>query len=184
MIFNVFLSPETISRLKTHAEPLVDTFDSVVSRALDALEKGSKLEQPRGKFDEGIPLSNPAAPPNLSYTTVHSIIFDGKVFAPNETYWNILLLAVIREAGKECSTKELKELVLGNCVIGKREENGYKFIKELNLSVQGRDANNAWRATYHVLKKIRRPVEVVFSWQNNPKAEAPGSYSSFDVKWD
>lgn len=74
------LAPATLDRLKGRAEPLVDAVDSVVNRAIDALEalNGGKSVSP----DHGLRSVNPAAPPNLAYTTVHSVVLDGKAFAP------------------------------------------------------------------------------------------------------
>src|SRR4051812_21121466 len=120
MALTVALAPETIMRLKAHAEPLVDTFDTVVNRAIDALDALNGKGAPPS--ENVIRLVNPAKPPNLSYTTVHSIILDGKRFAPSETYWNLLLLAVIREAKKKFSKEKVKELVICNSVLGKKED--------------------------------------------------------------
>jgi hypothetical protein len=169
---NVTLADETIARLKAHAEPLVDTFDSVVNRAVDALE----MLNGGGAALAGNPMRtiNPAAPPNLSYTTVHSIVLNGKRFPLGETYWNHLLLAAVREAKKTLSKEQVKELVICNNVLGKKEDNGYKYLEDVGISVQGQDANGAWKAIYHILHAIKVPVEVEFSWQDNPKAAAPG----------
>jgi hypothetical protein len=180
MTGNVTLAPGTIDRLKAHAEPLIDTADSVVNKAIDALEALSgKSVSP----DHGLRSVNPAAPPNLSYTTVHSVVLDGKSFAPAECYWNHLMLAAIREAKKKLGSKEkVKNLVLCNNVLGKKEDNGYKYLEDVGISVQGQDANGAWKTTYHVLEAIKVPVEVVFSWQDNPKAASPGIRTKFVVQ--
>jgi hypothetical protein len=66
-------------------------------------------------------------------------------------------------------------------VIGKKEDNGYKYLDGVGISVQGQDANNAWRTTYRVLKAIKVPAEVTFVWQDNPKAVAPGSAGKLTV---
>jgi hypothetical protein len=173
---NVVLAQETIDRLKGFAEPLVDTFDTVMHRAMDALEAHLSKSVQRG---DGIRKLNPENPPNLSYTTVHTIIFNGKRFAPAETYWNHLLLAVIREAAKKFPAKKLDEIIICNHVMGKKENNGYKFIQEAGLSVQGQDANGAWKAIVHIALELKMPIEVEFSWQDNPKAVAPGERAKF-----
>jgi hypothetical protein len=175
---NVTLSPETITRLKSFAEPLVDTFDTVMNRAMDALEAANS----NGVATNGAIRSlNPARPPNLAYTTVHSIIFNGKRFPPAETYWNHLLLAVIREASKKFPPKKVDELVICNHVMGKKEDNGYKYLEEAGISVQGQDANGAWKAIAHMLLELKLPLEVEFSWQDNPKAVAPGERAKFSI---
>jgi len=179
---NPLLTPETIARLKKHAEPLVDTVDSVVNRAVDALETLNGGGPP--PLVSAIKLANPAAPPNLSYTTVRSIVLNGKHFPQNETYWNLLLLAVIRIASKKVSKEKLNDLVICNHASGKKEKDGYKYLgDDVGISVQGQDANGAWKATYHIVKALKIPVEVEFRWQENPKASAPGEHAKFLVEW-
>lgn len=174
---NVTLAPETIARLKTFAEPLVDTFDTIVNRAMDALE----ILNAQGGGTDTIRVLNPAHPPNLAYTTVHSIIFNGKRFAAAETYWNHLLIAVIREASNKFPPKKIDELVICNHVMGKKEDSGYKYLEDAGLSVQGQDANGAWKTIAHILLELKLPLEVEFSWQDNPKAAAPGERAKFKI---
>jgi hypothetical protein len=176
----VTLETATIERMKAHAEPLVDTFDTVVNRALDALETQKDQTNPA----MGEKVLNPASPPNLAHTTVKSVVLNGKKFAAGETYWNSLMLAVIREAKKHLPTDKIGELILCNHLIGKKEDNGYKYLDGVGISVQGQDANNAWKTTYNVLKNIKVPVEVTFLWQDNPKAVAPGSAGKLTVAFD
>lgn len=173
----IAISLQTVARLKAHAEPLVDTFDTVINRAVDALENAN------GKgatgTDGSIPLANPAAPPNLSFTTVRSIVMNGKRFAANEAYWNHLLFAVIREAKKSLSQEKVTELIVCNHVIGKKEKDGYKYLEDVGISVQGQDANGAWKAIYHIVQALNFSVDVVFKWQDNVKASAPGEHARF-----
>jgi hypothetical protein len=91
------------------------------------------------------------------------------------------MLAVIREAKKLLSTEQVSDLILCNHVIGKKEDNGYKYLDDIGISVQGQDANNAWRTTYNILKGIKVPAEVTFVWLDNPKAVAPGSVGKLAV---
>jgi hypothetical protein len=181
MMPTVNLEASTIERMKQYAEPLVDTLDTVILRGLDAIDAMSTASS-SSPTDRVL---NPDSPPNLSYTTVKSIVFNGKRFAPGETYWNPLLIAAIREAKKKLSSKEkVQALVICNHTVGKKEDNGYKYLDDVGISIQGQDANNAWKSTYHILKEIKVPVEVEFVWQDNPKAMAPGSKGKFTVAFD
>lgn len=174
---SVPLEAATIERMKAHAEPLVDTYDTVVNRALDALEAQKEQADPI----TGVKVLNPVSPPNLAHTTVKSVVLNGKTFPAAESYWNALMLAVIREAKKLLSTEQVSTLILCNHVIGKKEDHGYKYLDGVGISVQGQDANNAWRTTYNVLKTIKVPAEVTFIWQDHPKAVAPGSAGKLTV---
>jgi hypothetical protein len=176
------IADATFERLKAHAEPLVDTIDSVINRALDALEEksGSDLH---GLTPVRNRRFNPAAPPSLAHTTVKAIELCGKLLKPNETYWNTLLIATLREAkSRGTKTEELSQLVLGNCLVGRKEDEGYRFYKDLGLSIQGQDSNAAWRATYHVASKLGLSLTVMFAWQDNPKSAFPSSTGMFVVE--
>lgn len=173
------ISEETFERLKAYAEPLVDTLDSVIHRALDALDEASGRRPPG---TEPSRIANPAAPPNLAHTTVRSIELCGRVLPPNETFWNTLLIAVLREAAKRGYPPEsLKGLLIANSVVGRKEDEGYRYFKDLGLSIQGQDSNAAWRATYHLARALDLPLKVTFSWQDNPKAAYPGNDALFVV---
>ena len=174
----VTLESSTIDRMKAHAEPLVDTYDTVINRALDALDdlKGQRA----GPGDR---LLNPASPPSLAHTTVKSVVLDGKQLPPSQTYWNALLLAAIRVCPKHLTKEQIRKLLICNFVAGKKEHDGYKYLDDVGISVQGQDANNAWKTTYHLLQAIKVPVEVTFVWQDNPKAASPGASGKLVVSF-
>jgi hypothetical protein len=179
MMPQVTLETSTIERMKGYAEPLVDTLDTVILRGLDALDMlKAKTDAPSER------VLNPESPPNLSYTTVKSIIFNGERLPSADTYWNPLLMLTIRECLKHLTKEQTRKLVLCNFVTGKKEDNGYKYLEDVGISVQGQDANNAWKTTYNILKVIKVPVELTFVWQDNPKAVSPGSAAKFKVAFD
>lgn len=177
----VTLEASTIERMKAYAEPLVDTLDTLILKGLDAIDMLSK------KADEPVSserIFNPASPPNLAYTTVKSITWKGKRLGTSETYWNPLMLLAVKELPKHMTKEEGRALILCNKFTGKKEDNGYKYVEEMGLSIQGQDANNAWKTTYNILKEIKEPVEIVFAWQDNPKAASPGAFGKFSVSFE
>jgi hypothetical protein len=169
------IAQTTFDRLQTHAVPLVDSIDDVINRALDALEVAKSVT--------GTRTINPASPPNLAYTSIKTMFFNEVEFPPAEKYWNNLLLAVIREASHTLSTADLHKLILCNHVVGQKEDNGYKWVKEAGVSVQGQDSNNAWKSTFNILKAIKANAQIIFVWQENPKAAAPGETAMLNVEW-
>ena len=68
-------------------------------------------------------------------------------------------------------------------MVDQKEDNGYKWIPEAGVSVQGQESNNAWKSTYNILKTIKANVQIVFVWQDNPKAAAPGETAMINVEW-
>lgn len=173
---SVPLTSETFIRLQSHAEPFLDTPETVINRALDALESCSGVLSQTTKFTQ----YDAASPPSLTHTKVLSIELGGERFVPNETYWNYLLFALARKAAAMGrSAKEVKALVAVNAVLGEKNDNGYRFIPEAGISVQGQDSNGAWKGIHNLATSLGVSVDVSFEWYDNPKAANPGGRGRF-----
>jgi hypothetical protein len=178
---SVDLSDEVFARLQKHAIPLVDTPLTVISRALDALEAGD--EDPVPHSDGSKQSFNPAAPPNLTHTTPKRAEVGGQQLSKANTYWNPIMFAVIAEAAKKgANAEDLLDLLTVPAVKGEKKGAGYRFIPEAGISVQGQDANNAWKQTYRVASSIGVAVQVVFYWQDTPKAAMPNVVGTFFIE--
>jgi hypothetical protein len=116
------------------------------------------------------------APPNLTFTRVLSIKLDGKTLEKKHLHWNPLLFDVVKIAAEKLKSQDkLKQIILVNYVEGQgSQKQGYHFLPETGLSVQGQDANKAWRAAFHIIKLMRLSVDVLFMWQETDKAAHPG----------
>lgn len=184
MAHQIQLSEELFTRLQKHAVPFVDTPISVIERALDALEAGDE-EKHSSSPSDGTRTFNPAAPPNLAHTTPKQAKLGGKLLQKSETYWNLIMYAVISEAARRgVGTEDLLELITVPAVKGRKESSGYRHLSDAKLSVQGQDANNAWRQTYRVASSVGISLEVVFTWQNTEKAAMPNTVGSFYIEGD
>lgn len=181
MPHTVTLPDELFAKLQAHAVPLVDTPVSIIERAIAALEAG---DEAAAKASHGGPRSfNPAAAPSLSHTTPRKAVLAGKVLPASGTYWNPIMYAVIEEASKRgVGTDDLLELITVNRTKGEKTVNGYKFLPGAGISVQGQDANAAWRQAYRVASSVGIALEVQFAWQDNDKAAMPNTLGSFFVE--
>jgi hypothetical protein len=183
MPHNVELPDDLFAKLQKHAIPFIDTPITVIERAVRALEEGD--EEPTAPAEGGPRSFNPAAPPDLAFTTPKKAVVGGNVLPKNRTYWNNVMLAVIREAGlRRVSTDDLLSLITVNCEKGERHDTGFSYVSEAGLSIQGQNANNAWRQAYVIASSVGVPVEILFAWQNNPKAAMPNTVGSFHVDGD
>lgn len=179
---SIDLTDELFARLQKHAVPLVDTPLTIIARALDALEAGDEDPVPAAAAT-GPRSFNPAAPPNLAHTTPRRAQVAGISLPKAEAYWNPIMFAVITEAAKKgTSAEDLLELLTIPSVKGKKEGSGYRHLPDAGISVQGQDANSAWKQTYLIASSIGVAVQVVFAWQDNPKAAMPNATGSFFVE--
>ncbi len=175
------VSDPTFEWLKSLAEPFVDTPETVIIRGLEALEENGK---PKVQATASGPvLFDAAKPPNLAFGTIQSITLCGSDFMPNQ--WNALLLAVIEKAMQRLDDRrKVKELIVVNCVSGEKTVTGYKYVPSADVSVQGQDSNKAWKAISHIARRLGIPIEVVFTWNDNPKAASPGMTGRFLIEGD
>ena len=174
------LRPETIARVEKHARPFVDTFDAVINRMIDAFERMATIEGDLLAVDPNVQDIDPASPPSLTHTQVLSVTFNKVKFSDAAASWNTLLLHAVRLARKRIkSDDELKRLILINFVFGRKENDGYRYLDDVDLSVQGQDANNAWKAIFHIARNLACSFEVVFIWRNKPGAAHPGVTGRF-----
>jgi hypothetical protein len=181
---SVDLSPTTFSRLQTHAVPLVDTIESVINRLLDAYEaKSGAPLAPSDSSDSGIIRQfNPSTPPDLTHTKVLAIEFGGKPLPRGEANWNGLLNAAIREAhAKAKSTVDLQKLVIVNFAEGEKSTEGYRFLSDIGISVQGQDANGAWKGASHVAQQLGFELKATFIWRGKEGAAFPGTTGQLQI---
>ena len=181
MSHSIEVPDDLFSRLQKHAIPFVDTPISVIERALEALEAGDK--DPEDLRKEGAPRTfNPAAIPDLKFTSVLSASIDGKALKKGECYWNTIMLRTIAAAAKQGSpTQDILDLLTVNSERGERDDSGYKFVSEANLSIQGQESNAAWRQAYTIASSFGIEIELVFAWQDHPKAAMRNQQGSLFV---
>lgn len=168
------IQDSTFARLQQHAKPLVDTTDTVINRALDALEKIGK--QPGGGNGQGTGAEreiDPRALPNLTHTKLLDASIEGKpVVKPN---WNLLLDEMLRCAMKHLGSFEsVHKHCPVNMVKGRKEDEGYGHLSDIDISVQGLDANGACQAVVTAAKGLGVELDIGFMWRLKEAAAHPG----------
>lgn len=183
MMPQINVSQSLFTQLQTIAEPFVDTPETVIQKCVEFYLSNATGHKPMAKAPntEGAPSSGhlafqPDNPPDLTFTRPMTIELEGKRFDKGSLYWNPLLFELVRQAGlKGVKGDQLKQMLLCNFVDGEADATqGYRFIKEAGLSVQGQAANPAWKTIYHLVKTLGLSLEVVFMWDDKPKAAFPG----------
>lgn len=170
----VLIESVTFERLQGHAKPLVDTIDSVITRALDALER-------EAGHPEAAPVTvetnerniDPRQLPKLTHTKVLDAALAGRqIERPN---WNLLLDEALRLGMKHVgSFDKLQQLCPVNMVKGRKEDDGYGYLGDIDISVQGQDSNGACRGIVTMAQALGISVEIGFMWRHKESAAFPG----------
>ena len=175
MSASIELSPSTFSRLQAHAIPLVDTIETVINRMIDAYEKKDGQTAAEGGDGQAVRVFNPNTPPDLTHAKILGVAFDGKELGRGQDNWNGLLNAAVRAAkAKSTSPAEFKKFMNVNFVEGEKLNEGYRPLSGTGISLQGQDANGAWRAVCHIAQQLKCPVSVKFAWREKDGAAHPG----------
>lgn len=160
-----------------------ETIDRVVREMMDQLG----IERENGEFGEAtykeekkedaLPKKGKmvfkSAPP-LSFTKPLKAEVNGiNIEKPT---WASILISTIKEMMNKSGYKG-EELVKELAIPAKGykyEREGYKYVTELGISVQGQSAEDAWREIDRIASKWHIPVTVEFMWRLNHKAKYPG----------
>lgn len=171
------LTQSTYSQLQDLAEPFVDKSpEDVIRKLIDAY----KSQAPSGSETANGPKDFTGITPNLGHTKLLAARLNG--ISMEQPNWNRFLDHVILEAAKKLKNpKALKDLIVVNCVEGKKEDQGYHFLSAAGLSVQGQDSNGAWKGIEHLAKAVKFYVDVVFIWSDTPKAANPNQTGRLSV---
>ncbi len=72
------------------------------------------------------------------------------------------------------SFESLKEKSPANWREGRHEQAGFEFLPDINVSIQGIDANSSSHAALRLAREIRQSLEVEFEWRDKEGAEHRG----------
>ena len=169
---DITIEQATFERLQRHAQPLVDTVDAVVNRALDAMET-SVCRQPKERLPAVEREVDPDRLPDMTHTKVLAArLAAADIEKPN---WNRLLHRVlVLSMGQVENVNELQRLCPANMVCGSKTDEGYTHLPEIDISVQGLSANEACAALTVTARALGIGLEVAFMWRAKDGAAHPG----------
>lgn len=166
------LSDVTHTRLVALMGP-DDTTESTVARLLDFYSQGAGTIRPAGSRSvtgNGVLSFMGARTPDLTHTKVLSAQIDGLDLP--RAKWNTILSHLAVTAFKDGSRKAKSPM--SGIVRGEKTDSGYKFYPKANISIQGQDANDAWRMSVELANLIDIDIAVECEWRDKVAAAHPG----------
>lgn len=170
----------TFARLQRHAKPFIDTPESVINRALDALEAIRMSSPTADQTPDDERRIDTRHLPNLTHTKVLSATIDGTMI--EKANWNLLLDEILRRGMNRLgSFYKLRQLVPVNMVKGRKNDDGYSHLADISISVQGQDANSACRAIVTAAQGLGLTLDLVFMWRLKEGAAFPGERARLTI---
>ena len=171
-------------RIQKHAIPFVDlTPISVIERWADHFEsipnEARKMPLPiESTTDLLVRTFDPLQPPDLFHTRSQGIF--GSMSFSN---WNELVrVAHIAAFLKAKSFEELRGVTHAQIRKGRHSESGYHFVEDIEISIQGVDANHAWVYSLRLAQYLGTSLRALIEWRNNAKAAFPGQRGVLEWK--
>ncbi len=180
---NIAVEQATFERLQRHAKPLVDTSDMVVNRALDALERSITTPSPHPLKQQPTTAEREIdwrALPDVSHTKLSNAKLQGqRIDGPK---WNLLLKRMLVLAMEHLSDFDaVRSICPVNMVRGYKDDEGYSYLSEIDLSFQGASANDSLRALVTAARGLGIEFEVSFFWRQKESAAYPGERARLKV---
>lgn len=175
------ISDAVFLRLQKHAKPLIDTPNSVIDRAIDALE----VETP--------PAATPSITPSTALTIdvhnlpdlTHTKVIYGSVDGTEEykPYWNSIVRSVLIKAFKKVGDFDaFRRQCPINIVKGEKYDSGYKYLEEIGISYQGADANQSAKFLIRMAPTHDIKIKVQFEWEPRTGAAHPGQTGTINLE--
>ena len=158
-------------------EPFVDTRESLIQDLIDEAVTRRGVT-PSGNGHANAAKDNflrlkPDVPDDLAFTRVLSAAVDGREL--HRPKWNGLMdylhVLGLKRLG---SFDSLKRSSGARIRQGRFEEEGFKYLSEADLSIQGVDANLAWAHSLRLARALGAPIKLTVEWRDREGAAHPG----------
>jgi hypothetical protein len=118
--------------------------------------------------------------PRLTHTKVLDTSIDGEPI--KKANWNLILDTMLRKAMEHVGTFEkLQKVCPVNMVKGRKEDEGYGYLPDIKISVQGQDSNAACRTIVTAAKALGIALDIGFMWRHKEGAANPGARARLQV---
>ena len=175
----VVISNESLAILQRYAVPLVDTFDTAIKKMDELIRAGAAVSS-LPETDVAERRIDARDLPRLTHTKMLDASIGGtQLLRPN---WNGVLDETLRRVMKEVKDfDKLRTICPVNMVKGKKSDEGYNHLPDINVSVQGQDANGACRGIITAAQALGFAVNIGFMWRHKEGAVYPGERARLHI---
>ena len=86
----------------------------------------------------------------------------------------MLRIAHIRAFKEAGAFEELRKMTRAQIRKGTYSDEGYRFVPEIGISIQGVDAGHAWEYALRLAIHLKVSVKAEIEWRQNDNAAHPG----------
>ena len=122
-------------------------------------------------------------PQSVAFTKILEAAINGEPVSKQALSWNALICELIKTLEIKHSIFEPERYLDINIAHGERNEKGYRFVPELNCSMQGVDANTALRFIMGLAQKHAISIDLLFGWRNKKGALYPSKFGRVLIDW-
>jgi hypothetical protein len=124
-------------------------------------------------LDQGVIQLDPDNHESLTHAKLLAAMLDGKEL--HRPKWNGLLYQIHIVAHQRLGSFEAVQRVSSASLRpGCYESDGFHYLPEADLSIQGVDSNFAWSHSLGLARHLRMPIRVKFEWRRKEGAARPG----------
>ena len=146
-----------------------ETIDYALAEAFQSLGLESDAAVPEDTLDG----DRSAVSQSLQFTKPLTAKVNGRAIQ-NPKWSSILVSAIEAVAERGYSDQRLAGALNIPAKNEKYEDQGYKYLPQLRISIQGQSAQDAWTEAARLAEQHGFPIEVTFMWRGSPKAARPG----------
>lgn len=182
MPHTISLSDETFAKLGRLARPFVDTPESVIAWLADSEIQRRSANPGKGTTapPDTVLRQEPDRHDSLTHARLISATVDGTEL--HRPKWNGVLdhlhVLAAKRLGSFTAVEAASDARLRP---GRYEYEGFHYLPEADLSIQGLDANLAWDHSLGMARKLGVPIRVKFEWRRKKGAAHPGKLAI--IEW-
>ncbi|WP_129775846.1 T4SS efffector SepA family protein [Peristeroidobacter soli] len=171
----ITISEESLAILQRYARPFVDSVD-VAIKNMDGLIQNSAAGAASALPAETSVAERRIDPRDLPKLT-HTKLLDASIGGASlsRPNWNRLLEETVRRAIRQVRDfDKLRRICPVNMIKGRKNDEGYTHLADIDISVQGQDANGACRGVVTAAQALGLELKIELMWRPKEGANFPG----------